>query len=120
MGMFVIMTINILPMFAGETWGNTIHFVVEQPIIDPAKDRPRTPVCSPRAYQNEHSIYFPDEMDFFINLYTINEEGEKVLEYSTFISAMEDTVQFPSDLNGAYTIEVIRGEQYFFGAVTFE
>ena len=56
-------------------------------------------------------------MDFFVNFYVLDEDGEKTLEYSSIVLAQTEILTLPSTLTGSYVIEVIRGEQHFWGEI---
>jgi len=83
----------------------------------PNKDKPRTPVYIPQVGQIDHVLYFHDATDFTLNLYSVDEDGERTLEYTTFVPSTTETVTLPSDLTGTYVIEVIRGSQHFEGEI---
>ena len=39
------------------------------------------------------------------------------LEYTTFVPSTTESIVLPSDLSGTYVIEVVRGEQHFWGEI---
>lgn len=94
-----------------------IPFLFVQPEIDPVKDRPRGPIYMPEVGQTEHTLYFLDETDLFLNIYSVDELGDEMLEYATAVPSTTTLVQLPNDLIGTYIIEVIRGDQYFRGEI---
>lgn len=124
-GMLAFMAITI-PTRAGiasrtssqDPLENIIHLSLMH--IGTAKDLPRVPVHEPLVGQNGHTLYFLDEMDFSVNLYFIGEDGEKTLEYSAFVSSEDGILLLPSNLQGTYAIEVIRGEQHFWGEIELD
>ncbi|MBR6129703.1 MAG: hypothetical protein IKQ07_08745 [Bacteroidaceae bacterium] len=68
---------------------------------------PRTPVEVPQVGQTDHTLYFLDGVDLFLNIYSVDEGGDETLEYSTAVSANTTEVQLPSSLSGTYIIEVV-------------
>lgn len=120
LGLIVATTIIALPSFAEGTENLLIPLTLECSHIDIRKDHPRTPVQNPRVEQNEYTLYFPDEIDFFVNLYVVDEENELMLEYTIFVSAETDSITLPFNLQGIYVIEVIRGEQHFWGEIELD
>ena len=111
------MALSTLPICAQEVTGNLIPLTFEKPEIDPELNVPRTPVRAPRVSLDGHTLYFFDEMDFFVNFYVLDEDGEKTLEYSSIVLAQTEILTLPSTLTGSYVIEVIRGEQHFWGEI---
>ena len=81
------------------------------------KDKPRTPVYIPQVGQIGYTLYFHDATDFTVNLYSVDEDDELVLEYTTFVPAATESIVLPSNLSGTYVIEVIRGDQHFEGEI---
>lgn len=81
------------------------------------KDKPRTPVYIPQVGQEGYTLYFHDAVDFTVNLYSVDEDGERTLEYTTFVPATTESITLPSNLTGTYVIEVIRGSQHFEGEI---
>ena len=113
-----ILTISTLftpPIHAWEPLENIIILEVSDGYVK--KDRPRTPVYVPQVGQIDHTLYFHDETDFTVNLYSVDEDGERTLEYSTFVPSTTESVVLPCDLAGTYVIEVIRGSQHFEGEI---
>jgi hypothetical protein len=105
------------PVFADDPDPNPIHFVLGKPEINPETDRPRTPILVPQVAQNGHTLFFSDEMDFFVNFYSIDENGVRTLEYATFVSAETDSIVLPPSLMGTYAIEVVQGDRHFWGVI---
>jgi len=85
--------------------------------VYPDKDHPRTPVYIPQVGQTGYTLYFHDATDFTVNLYSVDEDDELVLEYTTFVSAATESIVLPNYLSGTYVIEVIRGSQHFEGEI---
>ena len=83
----------------------------------PNKDKPRTPVYVPQVGQEGYTLYFHDAVDFTVNLYSVDEDGERTLEYTIFVPATTESITLPSNLTGTYVIEVIRGSQHFEGEI---
>lgn len=75
--------------------------------IHPAQPLPRTPIEVPQVGQTDHTLYFLDGVDLFLNIYSVDEGGDETLEYSTAVSANTTEVQLPSSLSGTYIIEVV-------------
>ena len=75
--------------------------------IQPNLPLPRTPIEVPQVGQTDHTLYFFDGIDLFLNIYSVDEGGDETLEYSTAVSAITTEVQLPSTLSGTYIIEVI-------------
>ena len=76
------------------------------------KDRPRGPVYVPEVGQTDHTLFFPDETDLFLNLYSEDEDGELLLEYSTAVPAATQSITLPATLTGTFVIEVVRADQH--------
>ena len=85
--------------------------------IHPGYPFPRTPIVAPQVGQTEHTLYFPDETDLVLNLYSVDEDGDETLEYTTAVSATTTEVQLPSTLSGTYIIEVVCDGLYFRGNI---
>ena len=85
--------------------------------IHPGVGYPRTPVDPPQVGQTDHTHYFLDETDLFLNIYSVDEGGDETLEYSTAVPSSTTEVQLPSTLSGTYIIEVIRDNMYFRGEI---
>ena len=85
--------------------------------VQPNNGHPRTPVYIPQVGQTGHTMYFHDEADFTVCLYLVDEDGERILEYTTFVPSTTESIVLPNDLLGTYVIEVIRGEQHFEGEI---
>ena len=81
------------------------------------KDRPRGPVYVPEVGQTDHTLFFPDETDLFLNIYSEDEDGELLLEYSTAVPAATQSISLPASLAGTFVIEVIRADQHFQGEI---
>ena len=121
-------TIFRLAIFAVTLLGVTNSVWAQEPLenpitlsftdVDPGKDHPRTPVNIPLVGQVDYTLYFHDEVDFTVCLYSVDEDGERTLEYTTFVSATTESIQLPTTLQGTYVIEVIRGSQHFEGEIT--
>ena len=75
--------------------------------ILPGTNHPRTPIEVPQVGQTDHTLYFLDEIDLFLNIYSVDEDGDETLEYSTAVPATTTEVQLPSTLSGTYVIEVV-------------
>lgn len=78
---------------------------------------PRTPIEVPQVGQAGHTLYFPDETALFLNIYSVDEEGDETLEYSTSVDATTTEIQLPTTLSGTYIIEVIRDGLCFRGEI---
>jgi len=76
------------------------------------KDRPRGPVYVPEVGQTDHTLFFPDETDLFLNIYSEDEDGELLLEYSTAVPAATQSITLPATLAGTFVIEVVRADQH--------
>ena len=85
--------------------------------VETSRGMPRTPVYIPHVDQEGYTLYFHDETDFTVNLYSVDEDGERTLEYTTFVPASTESITLPSNLTGTYVIEVIRGSQHFEGEI---
>ena len=46
-----------------------------------------------------------------------DEDGNEQVVYTTIVTANETSITLPTDLEGTYVIEVIRGEQCFVGEI---
>jgi len=114
-GLFVTLLTSTLPTYAWEIPENII--LLELADTYPLKDRPRTPVYIPQVGQTGYTLYFHDAVDFTVNLYSVDEDGERTLEYTTFVPATTESITLPSNLTGTYVIEVIRGSQHFEGEI---
>lgn len=87
------------------------------PDIDPEINHPRGPVYVPEVGQTGHTLFFPDETDLFLNIYSEDEDGELLLEYSTAVPAATQSITLPATLAGTFVIEVIRADQHFQGEI---
>ena len=114
-GLFVTLLTSTLPTYAWEPLENIIPLSFANDNV--IKDRPRTPVYIPQVGQEGYTLYFHDETDFTVNLYSVDEDGERTLEYTTFVPATTESITLPSNLTGTYVIEVIRGSQHFEGEI---
>ena len=85
--------------------------------IDPTLGFPRTPIEIPEVGQTDHTLYFLDGTALVLNIYSVDEDGDETLEYSTAVSATTTEVQLPSSLSGTYIIEVVRDGLYFRGEI---
>ncbi|MCR5849188.1 MAG: hypothetical protein K6G92_00560 [Bacteroidaceae bacterium] len=105
------------PVHAWEPVGNYIIIQLSLTEIRPGHNHPRTPIDPPQVEQTDHTLYFLDETDLFLNIYSVDEDGDETLEYSTAVPATTTEVQLPSTLSGTYIIEVIRDNMYFRGEI---
>jgi hypothetical protein len=96
-------------------WGITIQLSLTE--IRPEYGHPRTPIVAPQVGQTDHTLYFLDETDLFLNIYSVDEDGVETLEYSTAVPATTTEVQLPSTLSGTYIIEVVCDGLYFRGEI---
>lgn len=100
---------------------NPIMYGIQIPLtltdIKPNTNNPRTPIEAPQVGQSGHTLYFPDETALFINIYSVDEDGDETLEYSTSVDATTTEVQLPLTLSGTYIIEVIRDGLCFRGEI---
>ena len=85
--------------------------------IDPSFGHPRSPIETPQIGQTDHTLYFLDGIDLFLNIYSVDEGGNETLEYTTAVSATTTEVQLPSSLSGTYIIEVVCDGLYFRGEI---
>ena len=85
--------------------------------IHPDPLHPRTPIEVPQVGQTDHTLYFLDGIDLFLNIYSVDEGGDETLEYSTAVSSSTSSVQLPSSLSGTYIIEVVCDGMYFRGEI---
>ena len=101
--------------------GNELVLIIQfrfiTPEIGPQLGYPRSPIVAPEVGQVGHTLYFFDETPFVLNLYSVDEDDDETLEYSTAVSATTTEVQLPDSLSGTYIIEVVRGEQHFRGEI---
>ena len=105
------------PTHAWEPVGNYIRIPLSLTDIHPGHNHPRTPVDPPQVGQTGYTLFFLDETDLFLNIYSVDEGGDETLEYSTAVPATTTEVQLPSTLSGTYIIEVIRDNMYFRGEI---
>lgn len=98
------------------TW-ELLPLVFREPGIRPDKGNPRGPVYIPQVGQDGSTLYFLDEDDFVINLYSVDDDDNFQLEYTDTVAATSGTLTLPTTLTGTYTIEVIRGDQHFWGEI---
>ena len=84
-------------------WGITIQLSLTD--IHPGQHYPRTPIVAPQVGQTDHTLYFLDETDLFLNIYSVDEGGVETLEYSTAVPATTTEVQLPSTYTITYTLE---------------
>lgn len=85
--------------------------------IQPDPFYPRTPIVAPQVGQTDHTLYFLDETDLILNIYSVDEEGDETLEYTTAVSAATTEVQLPGTLAGTFIIEIVRDGLYFRGEI---
>lgn len=85
--------------------------------IRPDYPLPRTPIDPPQVGQTGYTLFFLDETELFLNIYSVDEGGDETLEYSTAVPSSTTEVQLPSTLSGTYIIEVIRDNMYFRGEI---
>lgn len=104
------------PMWAWDPLENIITLSLDY--TDPAMDHTRTPVEIPQVGQSGYTLYFHDTVDFTVNIYSVDEDENLTLEYTTFVPSTTEAVQLPTTLSGNYVIEVIRGSQHFWGEIT--
>ena len=104
-----------LPIWAWEPLETIISLSLSDTIPD--RDHTRTPIYVPQVGQEGYTLYFHDETDFTVNLYSVDEDGERTLEYTTFVPSTTESITLPSNLTGTYVIEVIRGSQHFEGEI---
>jgi hypothetical protein len=95
------------PVNAWEPTSISIRIPLTLADIQPNPIHPRTPIEVPQVGQTDHTLYFLDEIDLFLNIYSVDEGGEETLEYSTAVPATTTEVQLPSSLSGTYIIEVV-------------
>ena len=97
--------------------GISIRIQLSLADIHPDIGYPRTPIVAPQVGQTDHTLYFLDETDLFLNIYSVDEGGVETLEYSTAVPATTTEVQLPSTLSGTYIIEVVCDGLYFRGEI---
>ena len=100
--LFILSSVN-----AWEPMGISIRIPLTLSDIRPNPIHPRTPIEIPEVGQTDHTLYFLDEIDLFLNIYSVYEGGDETLEYSTAVPATTTEVQLPSSLSGTYIIEVV-------------
>lgn len=100
--LFILSSVN-----AWEPMGISIRIPLTLSDIRPNPIHPRTPIEIPEVGQTDHTLYFLDEIDLFLNIYSVDEGGDETLEYSTAVPATTTEVQLPSSLSGTYIIEVV-------------
>ena len=105
------------PIHAWEPVGISIRIPLSLTEIHPDQPLPRTPVEVPQVGQTDHTLYFLDGVDLFLNIYSVDEGGDETLEYSTAVPATTTEVQLPSSLSGTYIIEVVCNGLYFRGEI---
>ena len=96
-------------------YGIRILFTLHE--IHPDTSVPRSPVIEPQVMQAGYTLYFLDEADLVLNIYSEDEDGNETLEYTTVVPASTTEIQLPLNLYGSYIIEVVRGEQCFRGGL---
>ena len=101
--------------------GNELVLIIQfrfiTPEFDPQLGYPRSPIVAPEVGQVGHTLYFFDETPFVLNLYSVDEDDDETLEYTTTVSASTTEVQLPDSLSGTYIIEVVRDGLYFRGEI---
>ena len=117
LGLMALTAIITPSAYAQGTGCNPIQLVLENPEIDPEKDMGRSIVLVPSLYQDGHTLYFLDEMGYFVNLYSVDVNGVRTLEYTTFVSATTEHIVLPSTLIGVFDIEVVQGDLHFWGEI---
>ena len=105
------------PIHAWEPSSYGIRIPLSLIEIYPGQPFPRTPIEPPQIEQTGHTLYFLDETALFINIYSVDEDGDETLEYSTSVDATTTEVQLPLTLSGTYIIEVIRDGLCFRGEI---
>lgn len=105
------------PVHAWEplVFGIQIQFSLVE--IRPEYGFPRSPIEAPQVGQTDHTLYFLDGTDLVLNLYSVDEDGDETLEYTTAVPATTTEVQLPSTLSGTYIIEVVCDGLYFRGEI---
>lgn len=83
--------------------------------IKPVKDRPRTPDTPPQISLTNHTLYFHDGVELTVNIYSEDGDEYIVLEYTAIVLNSTSSISLPSVLQGPLYIEVIRGEQHYWG-----
>lgn len=122
LGLLALIVVN-MPVWASVTrpgaFEKRIELLLRAPITEerPIHERPRGPVYVPEVGQTDHTLFFPDETDLFLNLYSEDEDGELLLEYSTAVPAATQSITLPASLTGTFVIEVIRADQHFQGEI---
>ena len=104
---FALFLTNTPPIGAFERPEFNIRIHLTLVGIDPEMDHPRTPIDAPEVGQTDHTLYFLDETALVLNIYSVDNEGDETLEYTTEVSATTTSVQLPSDLTGTYIIEIV-------------
>jgi len=115
LGMVFTLLTTDLPLYAWEPIGNSISLSLVD--IKPNNGYPRTPVYIPQVGQEGYTLHFHDAVDFTVNLYSVDEDGERTMEYTTFVPATTESITLPSNLTGTFVIEVVRGSQHFEGEI---
>ena len=105
------------PAYAWEPAVYGIRIQLSLTDIQPEHNHPRTPIEAPQVGQTDHTLYFLDETDFVLNLYSVDEDGDETLEYTTAVPAATTEVQLPSTLSGTYIIEVVYDGLCFRGEI---
>jgi len=105
------------PIRAWEPQGIIIRIPLSLTEILPNQPVPRTPIEAPEVGQTDHTLYFLDGTALILNIYSVDEDGDETLEYTTAVSATTTEVQLPSSLSGTYIIEVVRDGLYFRGEI---
>ena len=108
---------TMAPVHAWEPNGFSVIIQLSLTDIHPNQPLPRTPIEVPQIGQTDHTLYFLDGIDLFLNIYSVDEGGNETLEYTTAVSATTTEVQLPSSLSGTYIIEVVCDGLYFRGEI---
>ena len=75
------------------------------------------PIQPPTVSIDDHTLYFWDSCAFLIYIKEEDDDGNVQVVYTTIVTADETSITLPTDLEGTYAIEVIRGEQCFVGEI---
>jgi len=105
------------PIHAWEPLVYGIRIIFTMVEIQPGHLTPRSPIEAPEVGQTDHTLYFLDGTALVLNLYSVDEDGDETLEYTTTVSASTTEVQLPDSLSGTYIIEVVRDGLYFRGEI---
>ena len=92
-----------------------LQIVIDNPINNEGGHR--MPIQPPTVSIDDHTLYFWDSCAFLIYIKEEDEDGNEQVVYTTIVTADETSITLPTDLEGTYAIEVIRGEQCFVGEI---